>query len=111
MSLQPVARCDIDMSSMYPEELRTLAVAYQCGSLDCRRYYTPGSGYFYTLPCEMTVSTEIDSKNRSMRACPERFEEHSYLAIAARKSPKEGDTYPWCFYCYECKKEFPLLQD
>jgi hypothetical protein len=110
MSLQPVPRCDVDMSAMYPEELQTLAIAYQCGSRDCRRYYTLDSGYFYTMPHVMDASTEIDSKNRGMKTCPVGLEGHSYLAIVARESPKEGDTYPWCFYCYECNKEFPLSQ-
>jgi hypothetical protein len=110
MNLQPVPRCDVDMSPMYPEELGTLAVAYQCDSPDCRRHYTLDSGYFYTLPHVMGASTESDSKNRGMKTCPA-VEGHSYLAIVAREAPKEGDTHPWCFYCYECKKEFPLPQE
>jgi len=111
MSLQPVPLGDEPMSRMYPEELRTLLVTYKCGSLDCQRYYTPGSGYFYTLPREMDVSTEIDSKKRSMKACPEKREEHSFMAIVGRRSPKDGDTYPWCLYCYDCKREFAMVPE
>jgi hypothetical protein len=96
---------------MYPEELRTLLVVYECGSLDCRRYYSPGSGYFCALPQMMDASTEIDPSNRGRKACPEKGEEHRFMAIVGRKSPKAGDTYPFCFYCYDCKREFPMVSE
>jgi len=103
--------CDEHKTPMYPEELLTHSVVYECRSLNCRRYFSPGGGYFCALPQVLAASTEVDSKEQSALVCPEKGEEHSFMAVVSRRVPNEGDTHPWCFYCYDCKREFSMTPE
>jgi hypothetical protein len=73
--------CDEDMTPMFSEELLSHSLVYGCRSVNCRRYFSPDSGYFCALPQVMETSTEIASKEQSALLCPEEAKNTLYGSL------------------------------
>ena len=96
MSDEPVPLCDKHLTQMWPEKLSfPVSAIYGCAVQDCRRYYGPRLGYFYLFPQTPEATSHIDAANRCMKVCPQKAQEHAYMAITRRV-----ESYGW--YCYNC---------
>jgi ribosomal protein L37AE/L43A len=96
-ALNPSPRCDQCLSEMVSERVSTGTIVYECR--DCNRSFIPTGGYYNA------VGDALDPHNRGSKKCPVNPEEHTFMAVVAR----EGDSYPWCWYCYDCKAEHQLM--
>jgi hypothetical protein len=92
----PEPLCDKHISKMSCEALPfAVSPVYVCGVQDCRRHYGRRLGYFYPLKPPL----HIDPIDRCLKDCPEKGQEHSYMAITYRK-----DGSGW--YCFDCRRDY-----
>jgi hypothetical protein len=103
MTEDKIPLCDRHHFRMWPEQSSFLpAVIFNCASPSCRRYYGKRYGYFNLLPVIPLSLEQIDPDNRSMKLCPAKGDNHSYMAITRPVSTSAGARSHWCWHCYEC---------
>jgi len=100
--------CDCHRGPMYyfPVSLMPMDDFVMCWVSDCGRCYNKSLGYFH-LRTTRPVPERIDEDTRSMALCPnENCPKCSSMAIT-RSDDASGDEDKTCWYCFECKTEFP----
>ena len=100
--------CDCHCGPMYyfPVSLMPMDDFVMCWVSECGRCYNKSLGYFH-LRTTRPTRERIDEDTRSMALCPnENCPKCSSMAIT-RSDDASGDEDKTCWYCFECKTEFP----
>jgi hypothetical protein len=93
----PILVCDQCSTRLWPT-VSPFAVSpvYCCGNLSCRRHFGFRFGYFNVAS---NPPLNIDPAGRNGASCPEKREEHLYMALVRRGHGISR-------YCFDCQKHF-----